>query len=69
MVLSAKVRRNERLWHTQDIGICLGQCLASKFHNNLCVKNRYCNPAYFYLTTWEKIAPPYTSPNLAKKTP
>ena len=31
MVLSAKVRTNERLWHTLDIGNMCGQLLALLF--------------------------------------
>ena len=31
MVLSAKVRRNERLWQTQDIDYMFGSTLGSKY--------------------------------------
>ena len=35
MALSAKVRRNERLWHILDIGNIFGPTFGFKFHNNL----------------------------------
>lgn len=55
---------NEWLWKTLDFGIMFGQLLVSKTLTNLNVRNKIYNP-YFNLTTWEKFALLYTSPDLA----
>ena len=60
LVLSAKVRRNEPLWHTLDIGIMFGSTFGFKDYRKLC------NPPHFYLPTRGKFAPPYTSLDLAQ---
>ena len=50
------------------------QCVWANFwlqriHNNFNVRNKIiekiCSPLNFYLLTWDKFAPPYTSPYLA----
>jgi hypothetical protein len=61
MVLSVKVRRSERLRQT------LGNGNTFKIHINFNSRNKITkkiyNPHGFYLPTWEKFVPPYTSPN------
>ena len=48
--------------------ICSGQLLASKIHSIFIVRNKiaefFCNPHDSYLPPREKIALPYTSPEL-----
>ena len=56
---------------TLDIGnMCSSQLLDSNIHNNFKEAKKYyqniCNPPYFYLSTRENFAPPYTSPNLVQ---
>jgi hypothetical protein len=55
---------NEWLWKTLNFGIMFGQLLVSNTHNNFKVRNKIYSPC-FYLTTREKFAPLYTSPDLA----
>ena len=40
MILSAKVSRNERLWHTIDIGSMFEPTFGFKFHNHFKLKNK-----------------------------
>ena len=49
MVLSAKVRRNERLWQTLDIGNVFGPTLASRFHRNFNLRNNTTKKIAFFL--------------------
>ena len=44
--------------------ICPDQLLTSNIYNNFSLRNTICNPPTFYLSTWKKIAPLYTSTNL-----
>jgi hypothetical protein len=55
---------NEWLWKTLNFGIMFGQLLVSKTQNNFKIRNKIYSP-YLYLTTREKFAPLYTSPDLA----
>ena len=65
LVLSVKVRRNERLkwlWQTLDIYTMFGQLLASKTHMIFNLKNeiteeKNCSPPDIYLPTSKIVTP------------
>ena len=73
LVLSAKMRRkssqNKGLWQTLDNGNVLGLTFSFKNSQQFQFKKQKIlnniNTLDFYLPTWEKIAPPYTSPDQA----
>lgn len=69
MAFSAKVRKNEQLWHTIDICNMFGPTFGFENHNNFNVRNKItdknCSPREFYLHTHGIYAPSYTTPNHA----
>ena len=60
-----KVRRNEQLWQTLDIrNMFQANVWLQKFMNKIIEK--FAISCDVYLPTWEKFAPPYTSPCIAQ---
>ncbi len=65
MSLSAKMRRNERLWQTLDIGNMFKPTFGfkkSQLNNEITKKNS--SPLHFYFPRQDTPTPPYTSPCL-----